>query len=57
MVFVFSFIVFLVGCEQAEKIPTSTVTPAQKSPMKVFTIYSIDSDTMSLMPVSVKKDR
>lgn len=46
----------LAGCQEngtsvADKVYTAVPTPANK--MKTFTIYSIDSDTMSIVPVSV----
>ena len=49
-------IVLLTGCEKTKETPAITPVPTQKSSMKTFTIYSIDSDSMNVMPVSVKKE-
>lgn len=49
----------LAGCQKNEtdvsgEVYTAVPTPANN--MKTLTIYSIDSDTMSIVPVSVRKD-
>ncbi|MCH5264982.1 MAG: hypothetical protein J1F02_03720 [Lachnospiraceae bacterium] len=45
------------GCGHGgEEAPLQTAVPTQKSTMKTLTIYSIDSDNMTLIPVSVKKE-
>ena len=41
---------------EASEIPAKTAPSTPKSTMKTLTIYSIDSDTMSLIPVVVKKE-
>ena len=47
----------LVGCESAHKDNRATTIPTQKSTMETLSIYSVDSDAMALMPVTVKKDK
>ena len=49
-------LLLLNGCGEASEIPAKTVLSTPKSTMKTLTIYSIDSDTMSLIPVVVKKE-
>lgn len=48
-------LLLLNGCGEASEIPAKTALSTPKSTMKTLTIYSIDSDTMSLIPVVVKK--
>ena len=49
-------LLLLNGCGEASEIPAKTAPSTPKSTMKTLTIYSIDSDTMSLIPVVVKKE-
>ena len=49
-------LLLLNGCGEASEIPAKTALSTPKSTMKTLTIYSIDSDTMSLIPVVVKKE-
>ena len=49
-------LLLLNGCGKASEIPAKTALSTPKSTMKTLTIYSIDSDTMSLIPVVVKKE-
>ena len=49
-------LLLLNGCGEASEIPAKTALSTPKSTMKTITIYSIDSDTMSLIPVVVKKE-
>ena len=44
-------LLLLNGCGEASEIPAKTALSTPKSTMKTLTIYSIDSDTMSLIPV------
>lgn len=59
LILLFAAVVF-VGClgEKTKKneMPTPSVIP-KGSVMETITIYSVDSDTMSLIPVSVKKPK
>lgn len=43
------------GCEDGRENPLPTVVPTPKNNMKTLTIYSINSDNATLIPVSVKK--
>ncbi len=43
------------GCEQEKEEISPSAVPTPKNDMKTLTIYSINSDTMSLIPVQVKK--
>ena len=46
----------LSGCQKEKsELPTTTAAVATRSPMETITIYSINSDTMSLIPMPVKK--
>lgn len=46
----------LTGCKSTDKKTTpSPPLPTQKSTMETLSIYTIDSDTMTLVPVTVKK--
>lgn len=45
----------LSGCGEEPIQPAKSALPTQKSTMKTLTIYSIDSDTMNLIPVLIKK--
>ena len=47
----------LTGCGNEKNTPTASPLPTQKSTMETLTIYSIDSDSMSLIPVVVKKQK
>lgn len=49
-------LLLLNGCGEASEIPAKTALSTPKSTMKTLTIYAIDSDTMSLIPVVVKKE-
>ena len=49
-------LLLLNGCGETSEIPAKTALSTPKSTMKTLTIYSIDSDTMSLIPVVVKKE-
>lgn len=44
------------GCEVSPNELPATPLPTQKSTMKTLSIYTIDSDTMTLVPVTVKKN-
>lgn len=46
----------MTGCGEDTQKPSATVLPTQKSAIETMTIYSINSDTMTLIPVPVKKD-
>lgn len=46
---------FMIGCEGGEENASPSPLPTQKSMMKTLSIYTIDSDTMSLVPVTVEK--
>lgn len=49
-------LVLLTGCEGEEKAPAATAVPTQQAErIETITIYSINSDTMTLIPVSVRK--
>lgn len=49
-------LVMCAGCAiKGEGAPSQAPVPTQKSTMKTLTIYSVDSDNMTLIPVSVKK--
>lgn len=50
-------LVFLSGCtKKPESVPTQPVS-TKKSQMETLTIYSMNPDTMTLMPVSIKKEK
>lgn len=52
----FAVILALAGCgEKARQNPAASAIPTKRSTMETITIYSINSDTMSLIPLSVKK--
>jgi hypothetical protein len=50
-------IFLLAGCGAQTPEPTASPLPTQKSTMETLTIYTIDSDSMSLTPVVVKKQK
>ncbi len=50
-------LLLLTGCGKTGNIPSASPLPTQKSTMETLTIYSIDSDSMSLIPVIVKKQK
>lgn len=45
------------GCREENIHPARSPLPTQKSTMETLTIYSIDSDSMSLVPSVVKKQK
>lgn len=45
------------GCDRGPKKEIATALPKQQSNMETVSIYSIDSDTMTLVPVMVKKEK
>lgn len=49
--------IILCGCKDKNTVSSDTTAAvvATRSPMETLTIYSINSDAMSLIPVSVKK--
>lgn len=55
-VFVIAVMTGCMGAEQAETAPTATPGQPKQKTMETLAIYSINSDTMTLIPVSVKKD-
>lgn len=52
------FSVFVTGCGKSADLASATPEPVAtpKNHMKTITIYSIDTDTLDLIPVSVKKE-
>lgn len=50
-------LLLLIGCEKEQVSPKGSPLPTQKSTMETLTIYSIDSDSMSLVPIVVKKQK
>lgn len=50
-------LLLLTGCGEEKVSPSASPLPTQKSTMETLTIYSIDSDSMSLIPVVVKKQK
>lgn len=56
LLFVVILMIGLAGCEEKKENPTPAPVATPKNNMKILTIYSINSDSMSLIPVSVKKD-
>lgn len=50
-------LLLLTGCGEEAAPPSASPLPTQKSTMETLTIYSIDSDSMSLIPVVVKKQK
>lgn len=50
-------LLLLIGCEQEPVTPKKSPFPTKKSTMETLTIYSIDSDSMSLVPIVVKKQK
>lgn len=56
MIGLIGLVLLSAGCQKQEDVPEVTVVPT-KLPEKIetITIYSINSDTMSLIPVSVRK--
>lgn len=55
-VFVIAIMTGCMGAEQAETGPTAAPEQPKQKTMETLAIYSINSDTMTLIPVSVKKD-
>lgn len=45
------------GCRDKNKETAVTALPTQKSTMETLAIYSVDSDTMNLIPATVKKEK
>lgn len=50
-------LLLLTGCGEEKVVPSESPLPTQKSTMETLTIYSIDSDSMALVPVMVKKKK
>ena len=50
-------LLLLSGCMNGQNTPSGNPLPTQKSTMETLTIYSIDSDSMSLIPVVIKKQK
>lgn len=50
-------LLLLTGCGGEQSIPSASPLPTQKSTMETLTIYSVDSDSMSLIPVVIKKQK
>lgn len=50
-------LLLLAGCEHTPAVQEESPLPTQKSKMETLTIYSIDSDSMSLVPTVVKKQK
>ncbi len=50
-------LLLLTGCSKQQAESSSSPLPTQKSSMETLTIYSIDSDSMNLMPVVLKKQK
>lgn len=50
-------LLLLTACGEEQATPAESPVPTQKSTMETLTIYSIDSDSMSLIPVVVKKQK
>lgn len=57
MIIVLVLVVTMMGCGEEPDDPSVTPVPTQKSSMETLTIYSIDSDTMTLIPVVVEKNK
>ncbi|MCH5252412.1 MAG: hypothetical protein J1F22_05505 [Lachnospiraceae bacterium] len=53
----FTLVVSGTGCEQEKANPSPSAVATPKNNMKTLTIYSINSDTMDLIPVRVKEDQ
>ncbi len=50
-------LLLLTGCGKMGTVSSISPSPTQKSTMETLTIYSIDSDSMSLIPVVIKKQK
>ena len=50
-------LLLLTGCGKEQNVSSASPLPTQKSTMETLTIYSIDSDSMSLIPVVIKKQK
>lgn len=50
-------LLLLTGCGKEQNVSFASPLPTQKSTMETLTIYSIDSDSMSLIPVVIKKQK
>lgn len=50
-------LLLLTGCKDEQNKISASPMPTQKSNMETLTIYSIDSDSMSLIPVVIKKQK
>lgn len=50
-------LLLLSGCGGENAVSTESPLPTQKSTMETLTIYSIDSDSLALVPVVVKKQK
>ena len=46
---------FMMGCEEKGQNASPSPVPTQKSTIETLSIYTIDSDTMTLVPVTVEK--
>lgn len=54
--FLIGIFVLTAGCEKQEDTPVATAVPTQSAvKIETITVYSINSDTMTLIPVSVRK--
>lgn len=49
--------ILLTGCSDTKEKEQPVALPTQKSTMETLTIYSVDSDTMTLLPLAVKKEQ
>ena len=50
------FVFVLTGCGKENSGPVASQTPAAtRIPIETFTVYSVDTDKLSLIPVQVRK--
>ena len=54
---VFLCMLLIVGCEKENAKVTPSVSPTHQPVMETISIYTIDSDSMTLVPVLVKKEK
>ena len=47
---------FMIGCEEKVQNVSPSPVPTQKNMIETLSIYTIDSDTMTLVPVTVEKN-
>ncbi len=56
IIFLVGMFGIMTGCQEEKNVPATTAVPTQSTvKIETITVYSINSDTMTLIPVSVRK--